>query len=56
MMNFESDLPGVTTIVIPTGSPDLLDVWYHEHFEDPAAEEIDQAWGEWRELTFDPDV
>ena len=57
MMKFESDLfPQSNVRVIPTGTPDQLDVWYHEHFEDPTAEEIDQAWGDWIEETFDPDA
>lgn len=51
MMKFESDLstPANTTIV-PTGTPDLLDIW----FEETLAEE-EQAWGDWLELTYDPD-
>lgn len=57
MMTFESDLfPQSNVRVIPTGTPDQLDVWYHEHFEDPTPEEIDEAWGSWMEETFDPDA
>lgn len=44
MMKFESDLPGVTVIVIPTGTPDQLDEWYGEHFEP-----TDQDWADHEE-------
>jgi hypothetical protein len=47
MMKFESDLDAPVT-VLPYGTPDLLDEWIAER-------EMDEAWGEWRELTFDPD-
>lgn len=48
MMNFESDLstPANTT-VLPKGTPDLLDEWFDR--------ELDEAYAEWAELTYDPD-
>jgi hypothetical protein len=48
MMKFESDLDAPVR-VIPTGTPDLLDEWYDD-------EPTDQDWGDWFELTFDPDA
>lgn len=34
MMTFESDLAPLSNVtVIPTGTPDLLDVWYAENVE-----------------------
>jgi len=50
MMKFESDLstPANTT-VIPTGTPDQLDVWLVSDAD------LEEAWGEWTELTYDPD-
>ena len=47
MMKFESD-KATTTIVVPTGTPDLLDVWYDE-------QPTDQDWGDWFESMYDPD-
>jgi len=37
----------VTTLT--TGAPDQLDEWL-------LSQEVDAAWGEWLELTFDPDL
>lgn len=49
MMKFESDLStDANTTVLPTGTPDLLDIWY-------ADQPTDAEWGDWLELTYDPD-
>jgi hypothetical protein len=39
----------VTVIDLTPGSPDLLDLWLEQ-------QDLDQSWGDWLELTFDPDV
>jgi hypothetical protein len=50
MMKFESDLAPIShVVVIPVGTPDLLDEWY-------ADQPTDQDWADWLEETFDPDL
>jgi hypothetical protein len=49
MMKFESDLSTeANTTVLPTGTPDLLDIWFEETL-------MEEAYGDWAELIFDPD-
>lgn len=48
MMTFESDKFPISHVrVLPYGTPDLLDEWFDS--------ELDEAYGEWAELTYDPD-
>ena len=51
MMKFESDLAPSTEL--PYGTPDQLDEWLES---DAEMEERLEAWGDWQELTFDPDA
>jgi hypothetical protein len=50
MITFESDIADTAT-TIPSGAQDQLDEWYARDLV-----EFDQAWAEWQELTFDPDL